>query len=154
MTNLHPFASLGPDQVLAAIESTGLICDGRLLALNSYENRVYQVGIEAGDPVVAKFYRPGRWSREQIEEEHRFMLELAAAELPIVAPLPHDGSPTLHDAAPFRFALFPRRGGRLPELDFDTLHSVGQTQVTQHRLFASVPVPPAAHSVKLRRRQS
>jgi len=81
------YAALSPDMVLDALDSVGLRSDGRLLALNSYENRVYQIGMEDGPPVVAKFYRPGRWSDAQILEEHAFALELAAAEVPAVAPL-------------------------------------------------------------------
>ncbi|HHX82534.1 MAG TPA: phosphotransferase, partial [Pseudomonadaceae bacterium] len=77
----HPYEALTPDAVLSAVESIGLCCDGRLLALNSYENRVYQVGIEDAEPVIAKFYRPARWSREQILEEHAFTRELQDAEL-------------------------------------------------------------------------
>ena len=95
MHDPHPYSRLTPDVVLNALESTGLRCDGRLLALASYENRVYQVGIEddAGAPslVVAKFYRPGRWSDEQILEEHGFALELADAEIPVVAPTAFGG---------------------------------------------------------------
>ena len=84
-------------------------------ALNSYENRVYQIGIEEGDPVVAKFYRPGRWSDAAIREEHAFSAELAAQEIPVVAPLNRDGE-SLHTHHGFRYAVFPRRGGRWPEL--------------------------------------
>jgi Ser/Thr protein kinase RdoA (MazF antagonist) len=102
--------------VLQAVESVGLRSDGRLLALNSYENRVYQVGREDGDPVVAKFYRPGRWSDAQIREEHSFSLELEAAEIPLVAPLVIDGE-TLHHHDGFRFTLFRRQGGHAPELE-------------------------------------
>lgn len=120
-----PFASLSPDWILAAVETTGVACDGRQLALNSYENRVYQVGVEDGEPLVAKFYRPGRWTRQQIEEEHAFLLELAAAELGVVAPLVYAGR-TLHTYEGFLFALFPRRGGRSPDLDLDTLEQVGR----------------------------
>jgi Ser/Thr protein kinase RdoA (MazF antagonist) len=111
-----PFAGLTPDALLDALESTGLSCDGRLLALNSYENRVYQIGLNDEAPVVAKFYRPGRWSDEQILEEHAFVAELAAREIPVVAALERDGK-TLHHAGGFRFSVFPRRGGRMPELD-------------------------------------
>lgn len=110
------YQELGPDVVIAAVESLGLACDGRLLALNSYENRVYRVGIEGGAPVVAKFYRPGRWSDQAILEEHGFALELAAAEVPVVAPLAREGR-TLHERGPFRFAVYPCHGGRAPELD-------------------------------------
>ena len=111
-----PYARLDPDLVLAAVESVGLRVDGRLLALNSFENRVYQVGIDAGAPVVAKFYRTGRWSDAAIEEEHAFARELAEGELPVVAPLQFAQSTLLHFAE-FRFALYPRQGGRAPELE-------------------------------------
>src|SRR6266851_3112042 len=83
MTDPHPYAQLTPDVVLGALESVGLRCDGRLLALNSYENRVYQVGLDDGSLVVAKFYRPARWSDAQILEEHRFGMELAQSEIPV-----------------------------------------------------------------------
>ena len=111
-----PYADLSPDVVLDAIEAQGLAADGRLLALNSFENRVYQVGIEGGTFMVAKFYRPGRWSDAQIDEEHAFALELADAELPIVAPLTIAGRQRFTHAG-FRYALYPRRGGRAPELE-------------------------------------
>ncbi|MCB1845004.1 MAG: serine/threonine protein kinase, partial [Halioglobus sp.] len=94
--------------------------NGRMLALNSYENRVYQVGIEGGAPVVAKFYRPGRWSDDAIEEEHEFAAELAGAEIPVVAPLCINGA-TLHRHGPFRVSVSPCHGGRAPELDNDDL---------------------------------
>jgi len=110
------YQALQPDDILAAVESMGYRCDGRTLALNSYENRVYRIGLEEGAPLVAKFYRPARWSDVAIREEHAFALELAAAELPVVAPIAHDGS-TLHHRGPFRFALYPSHGGRAPELD-------------------------------------
>lgn len=122
----HPYAALTPDCVLNALESLGLPCDGRLLALNSYENRVYQIGQEDGPPVVAKFYRPLRWSDAAILEEHLFTQELVEREIPVVAPLTFDGN-TLHHFAGFRFAVFPRRGGRAPELDNpDTLEWLGR----------------------------
>ncbi len=113
---LHPYENLTPDTILDAVESLGFHCDGHILALNSYENRVYQIGIEDRKPLVGKFYRPERWSDEAILEEHEFALELAAHEIPVVAPLECDGR-TLHDHGGFRFALFPRRGGRWPELE-------------------------------------
>jgi Ser/Thr protein kinase RdoA (MazF antagonist) len=112
----HPYTQLTPDRVLDAVESAGWRVDGRLFGLNSYENRVYQIGLEDGASVVAKFYRPARWSDAQIDEEHAFALELAAREIPVVAPLAHEGR-TLFDHAGFRFAVYPRRGGRTPELD-------------------------------------
>jgi Ser/Thr protein kinase RdoA (MazF antagonist) len=121
-----PYAELGPATVLDALESAGLRGDGRLLALNSYENRVYQAWLEDGGSVVAKFYRPGRWSDAQILEEHGFVQELAAREIPAVAPLALGGA-TLHAHAGFRFAVFPRRGGRTPELeDRETLAWLGR----------------------------
>ncbi|WP_300622060.1 serine/threonine protein kinase [Dokdonella sp.] len=111
-----PYDALSPDVVLDAVDAAGFATDGRLLALASYENRVYQVGVEDGMPLVAKFYRPGRWSDDAIAEEHAFALELAAAELPVVAPL-RIGGATLLAHAGFRYALYPRRGGRAPELE-------------------------------------
>jgi Ser/Thr protein kinase RdoA (MazF antagonist) len=111
----HPFDRLTPDAVIDAVEALGMRTDGRLLALNSYENRVYQVNLEGTDPVVAKFYRPGRWTESTILEEHEFALELAAAEVPVVAPIEHDGR-TLFECEGFRYCVFPRRGGRWPEL--------------------------------------
>lgn len=110
------YSSLTPDCVLNALESLGLRCDGRLLALNSYENRVYQAGMEEGAPLVAKFYRPGRWSDEAILEEHEFVWELAEREIPVVPALEF-GDKTLHCFEGFRFALFRKHGGRAPELD-------------------------------------
>ena len=113
----HPYDALTPDLILDALETAGIRGDGRLLALGSYENRVYQVWREDdGPPVVVKFYRPRRWSDEAIGEEHAFALELAEHEVPVVAPLVIDGR-TLHEHAGFRFAVYPRRGGRSPELD-------------------------------------
>ena len=114
--SVTPYYRLDPDTVIQAIESVGFECDGRLLALNSYENRVYQVGIEEALPLVAKFYRPGRWSDEQILEEHEFSLEIADAEIPLIPPMKINGQ-TLHEHDGFRFALFERRGGHAPELD-------------------------------------
>jgi len=110
------YAQLTPDLVLDAVEAAGFATDGRLLALASYENRVYQVGLEQGAPLVAKFYRAGRWSDAAIAEEHAFARELAEAELPMVAPLAVGGR-TLLVHAGFRYALYPRRGGRAPELE-------------------------------------
>ena len=122
----HPYSRLTPDVVLDAIESAGLRCDGRQLALNSYENRVYQIGIEDGSPVVAKFYRPGRWSDAQILEEHAFVRELAEREIPVVAPLEIEAR-TLHEFGGYRFSVYPRRGGRAPELeDSKTLEWIGR----------------------------
>jgi Ser/Thr protein kinase RdoA (MazF antagonist) len=115
MDSEAPYSQLSPQTVLDAIEAAGHRCDGRVLALNSYENRVYQIGIEDGQPLVAKFYRPSRWSDAAIREEHAFAAELAALEIPVVAPLLRDGV-SLHVHRGFRYAVFPRRGGRWPEL--------------------------------------
>lgn len=137
--NTHPFAALGPDAVLDAVESLGLRSDARVLALNSYENRVYQVGIEDGEPLIAKFYRPRRWSDAAIREEHAFTLELAEAEVPVVGPLVYDGD-SLFEHNGFRFALFPRRGGRAPEPgDLDQLYRLGQLLGRLHAIGASRP---------------
>lgn len=136
-TRLPPFAGLTPDTLLDALESVGLRPDGRLLALNSYENRVYQVGIDDEAPLVVKFYRPGRWSDPQILEEHAFVAELAGNELPVVAPLAVDGQ-TLLRHGDFRFTLFPRRGGRAPEFDRpDTLTWMGRFLGRIHALGAT-----------------
>ena len=122
----HPYATLTPDVVLDALEGIGLRGDGRLLALGSYENRVYQIWMEEAPPVVAKFYRPGRWSDAQIKEEHAFVAELAAREIPVVAPLERDDT-TLHAHRGFRFAVYPKCGGRAPELeDPETLEWMGR----------------------------
>ena len=137
------YASLTPDTLLAAVEDCGYRCDGRLLALNSYENRVYQVGIDDGVPLIAKFYRPGRWTDAAILEEHAFALELAAQEIPVVAPL-DDNATTLHHFRGYRFALFPRQGGHWPELNtrddrlwmgrfIGRIHTVGSSRQFRHR---------------------
>ncbi|HKV96273.1 MAG TPA: serine/threonine protein kinase [Gammaproteobacteria bacterium] len=117
VTSATPYENLTPDTILAAVESAGRLSDGRLLALNSYENRVYQVGIEDSAPLIAKFYRPGRWSDAAILEEHAFSRELTDAEIPVVAPLADAQGATLLHHAGYRFALFPRQGGRAPDLE-------------------------------------
>ena len=135
---MHPYAALTPEVVLDALSALGLRPDGRLLALSSYENRVYQIWMEEGPPVVAKFYRPDRWSEAQIDEEHAFAHELAEREIPVVAPQ------SSSSFGGFRLAVYARRGGRTPELgDPKTLewigrfmgriHAVGATQPFQHR---------------------
>ncbi|ROZ79558.1 serine/threonine protein kinase [Ramlibacter sp. WS9] len=147
MSTAHPYQTLTPDAVMDALASVGLHGDGRLLALSSYENRVYQAHleepVEGHSAVVAKFYRPGRWSEAQILEEHAFSAELAAAEVPAVAPLVLNGA-TLHHHEGFAFSVSPRRGGRAPELD-DTevlewigrflarIHMVGRTKPFETR---------------------
>lgn len=140
-----PFADLTPDAVLNAIDRVGLATTGTLLALNSYENRVFQLGVEDGAQrfVVAKFYRPARWTDAQILEEHAFTQELADAEVPAVPPLALDGR-TLHERAGYRFALYPRHGGRAPNLDerdvrewlgrfLGRIHAIGAARPFVHR---------------------
>jgi Ser/Thr protein kinase RdoA (MazF antagonist) len=127
-----------------AVESQGFRCDCRTSALNSYENRVYQVGIEEEKPLIAKFYRPGRWSDEQIREEHQFCLELAEHELSVVAPWVNPTGKTLFHFDGFRFALYPRQGGHAPEFDNDEnlvilgrmlgrIHSIGAIRPFEER---------------------
>jgi Ser/Thr protein kinase RdoA (MazF antagonist) len=150
MNTQAPYAELSPDAVLDALETAGYRCDGRVLALNSYENRVYQIGIEGGEPVVAKFYRPGRWSDAAIREEHAFSAELAVQEIPVVAPIELGGQ-SLFVHAGFRYAVFPRRGGRWPELGtaddrewvgrfLGRIHGVGRAGRFQHRPRLSLDV--------------
>jgi Ser/Thr protein kinase RdoA (MazF antagonist) len=135
----HPYESLTPDVVLDALAGLGLYGDGRLTALNSYENRVYQAYLEDGRAVVLKFYRPGRWSDTQIVEEHRFSTELAAAEVPAIAPLALEGG-TLHHHGGFAFSVSPYRGGRQPELDdFEVLEWVGRFLARIHTVGAARP---------------
>ena len=112
----HVYEALTPDVVLDALAELGLAVDGRLTALSSYENRVYQVMLEDNSSLVAKFYRPGRWTDEQIKEEHAFAAELMAADVPVVGPIALKGR-TLHHAQGFAFSISRRRGGRMPELD-------------------------------------
>ncbi|HEX6008063.1 MAG TPA: serine/threonine protein kinase [Burkholderiales bacterium] len=132
----HPYANLTPDCMLDAVESCGYRCDGRQLALNSFENRVYLVYLEEGAPLVAKFYRPERWSDGAILEEHEFALELEAREIPVVAPLRCNGR-TLHEHAAYRFALYPRRPGRSPELENrETLTWLGRFIARMHAVGA------------------
>lgn len=140
----HPYQSLVPDTILAAVEQVGYRCDGRLQSLNSYENRVFQVGLEEDRPVIVKFYRPERWPETAIREEHTFTLELANHDLPVIAPLADSTGETLQYDGRFFFALYPRHGGRAPELDqpehlrqlgrcIARLHNVGATSTFLHR---------------------
>lgn len=123
----HAFSALNPELVLDAMHEAGYQCDGRLLALNSYENRVYQLGLDDAPPLVVKFYRPKRWSDEQILEEHRFVDDLLAAEIPVVPALLGRNGQTLQTYLGFRFAVFASQGGRAPELDRpQTLESLGR----------------------------
>jgi len=143
-THLTPFSALSPDLVLNAMTNVGLSSDGRLLALNSYENRVYQVGIENAATVVTKFYRPSRWTDDAILEEHRFIEDLADNEIPVVPPLRLIGTQTLNHLDGFRFSVFPKQGGRVPEIDsrdklewmgrfIGRIHALGATQPYAHR---------------------
>jgi len=135
-SELQPFSGLTPEVVLDAACACGLEPDGRLFALNSYENRVYQLGAEQG-ALVLKFYRPARWSDEQIDEEHEFTRELAAAELPVAAPLVIGGE-TLFRYREFRFAAFPWMPGRAPELDAPEARQIlGRTVARLHRVGAA-----------------
>ena len=131
----HPFTNLTPDVVMDAVESVGYRCDARILQLNSYENRVYQIGIEDGEPVIGKFYRPDRWTDKQILEEHTFTQELFDNEVSAVAPLVIANESTMAEFANFRFALYPRRGGRAPALDsLDNLEILGRHVARIHAI--------------------
>lgn len=121
-----------------------MLTDGRLLALNSYENRVYRVGMEEGPALIAKFYRPGRWTMEQLAEEHSFAQELADQEIPVVTALADSNGETIRESNGFHFALYPMRGGRSPELDnpnqleiigrfIGRIHKVSETKEFNHR---------------------
>ncbi len=145
----HPYDNLTPDTVLNAVESQGFLSDARILALNSYENRVYQVGIEGAQPLIGKFYRPNRWSDEQILEEHNFTRELHELEIPVVPPRKSADGKTLFSYGSgeyntFRFSLYPRCGGQAPELDnlnhllilgrhLGRIHAVGRTGLFAQR---------------------
>jgi Ser/Thr protein kinase RdoA (MazF antagonist) len=149
--NLHPdYQQLTPDTVINAIESAGYWSDSRILALNSYENRVYQVGIEDKTPVIAKFYRPNRWTDAQIVEEHQFTQQLFDLEIPVVPPLAFDGK-TLLEFNGYRFAIYPRQGGHAPELDNgDHLEVIGRFmgrihQVGKQALFTTRPTVNIEH---------
>ena len=141
--NNIPFSNLSPDLILDAIDSLGLHTDGRLLALNSYENRVYQVGVEDALPIVAKFYRPNRWDDDAILEEHAFVQSLADTEIPAVAPSIINNS-TLFNYQHFRFSIFHKHGGRAPDLDqkgvlqwigrfIGRIHAIGSLADFRHR---------------------
>lgn len=141
---ISSYKNLGPDKIIQAIEGTGYRCDGRILALNSYENRVYQIGLEEADPIIVKFYRPLRWTDDAILEEHRFTIALAEFDIPVVAPCTGASGSTLFQHEVFRFAIYPRRGGYPPELDnpdhmiqlgrvLGRIHNVGATDTFIHR---------------------
>ncbi|MFT5928065.1 MAG: Ser/Thr protein kinase RdoA (MazF antagonist), partial [Candidatus Azotimanducaceae bacterium] len=142
------FAALSPDRVMDAAESLGYRCDARILELNSYENRVYQIGIDEAEPIIGKFYRPNRWSEAQINEEHEYTLQLAQQDISVVAPLVIDDQ-TLFSHEGYRFSLYPRRGGRAPNLDdldnleilgrhIGKIHAEGQLRLFVHRPEISV----------------
>lgn len=143
MTLEPDYNALEPDIILQAVDSAGFLTSGRMLALNSYENRVYRIEQEQDAPLVAKFYRPARWSDEAILEEHAFALELAAEEIPVVAPMVFAGE-TLLQFGGYRFSLYPMQGGRWPDLEYSEdrvwmgrfiarIHAVGKRQTFQHR---------------------
>ena len=142
-----PYEHLTPEIILDAIEILGYCTDGTLTALNSYENRVYQVGIEEDEPIIAKFYRPDRWTDECIREEHDFTQELVDNEIPCVAPISVSGQTLFHvSGAEFRFALFPRRAGRPPNIeDRDVLSVMGRAVARIHATGGARPfvhLPP------------
>ncbi len=137
------FTNLQPDDIFDTLDELGYACNGRFLALNSYENRVYKLGIEGADDIVVKFYRPGRWNDAAIREEHEFARELCDQEIPVVAPLELGGE-SLFKAGPFRLAVYPCRGGRAPDLDNEhqlrqlgrlvaRIHLVGEIRDFEHR---------------------
>ena len=139
----HPYENLSPETIMDGLDAIGFHCSGHLLALNSYENRVYQLGQDEGPPVIAKFYRPGRWSNEAIREEHVFTTALADAEVPVVAPIAIEGK-TLFEYKGFRIAVYPRRGGRAPDLGMEEhlewlgrfigrIHLLGGMYTFEHR---------------------
>jgi Ser/Thr protein kinase RdoA (MazF antagonist) len=143
------YENLGPDNIINAIEHVGYLCDGRILALNSYENRVYQIGLEEAEPIIAKFYRPQRWTEEAILEEHRFTHSLADLEIPVIAPCARDNGSTLFKYEAYRYAIYPRRGGYSPELDnpdhlvqigrvVGRIHNVGATETFTHRVTLNI----------------
>lgn len=139
LTAEQAFATLSPDRMLDAIESLDFPCNGQFLALNSYENRVYRIGLEEGGHIVAKFYRPNRWSNKSILEEHQFSLDLAQEEIPVIPPLEYQQN-TLHDYQGFRFALFPYQGGRAFETDnAEQLEQLGRFMGRIHALGATKP---------------
>lgn len=135
----QPYYRLSPDIVIDATESIGMVSDYRILALNSFENRVYQVGLEQGEPIIVKFYRPKRWTDAQIIEEHAFSQELADADLQVIAPLAPGGK-TLHEYQGYRFTAYPRRGGHPISIDnMDVLFRLGQYLGRMHAMGAVRP---------------
>lgn len=141
----HPtdlFLELTPDHVLAAVEAGGLECNNLCYPLNSFENRVYEVELTSGKRVVGKFYRPGRWSEEQILEEHRFLAELDEAEVPVCTVRPFPDRTTLKQVDSIYYSLSDRRGGRAPdELDAHLAHRLGMLVGRLHNVGATSPAP-------------
>lgn len=143
------FYELGPEQVLSALDKLKLPTTGRCLTLNSMENRVYEIELDESPSVVVKFYRPGRWTFEQIKEEHQFLLDLLAQEIGVIAPSVFDGETLFFDEpTKLWFAVFPKKGGRHPdEMNEEQLliagrllgrlHSVGAARKFSHRLTLS-----------------
>ena len=138
------FLTLGPNQILTILENAGFEPDGHIIALNSYENRVYRIGLFHEAPVVVKFYRPKRWTNEQILEEHRYTRELSKAEIPVIAPISDKGGQSLLESEQFRFSIYPCIGGRPPELDdsdhlkmigrfLARIHLVGESELFEFR---------------------
>ncbi len=142
MTDL--FLRLTPDWVLRAIEAGGFEPSGHVLALNSLENRVYDLRLDddEGTHVVAKFYRPGRWSKDAIRAEHAFLAELKVAEIPVCAPLSFADGDTLHEVEGIAYAVWPRTGGRAPdELTDEQVEQLGRLVARIHNVGASKPAP-------------
>ncbi len=146
---LHPYSRLTPDRILNAIDSTGRETNGRLLALNSYENRVYQVGLDDNSYIVVKFYRPDRWSDAAIHEEHEFTDALNEQEVPVLTPLRDKNNKSLLEFEGFRFAVYRRCGGHAPDLNFvenriwfgrllARIHAVGALTSFEHRPSISI----------------
>ncbi len=141
----NSFYNLTPDRVIAAVEKSGFSLTGHYMVLNSYENRVYDLKLEDDSHVIAKFYRPGRWTIDQIREEHRFLLDLAEDEIPVCAPIKFSDGTTVHEAEGIFFAVWPRTGGRIPEELSDNdmmnigrliarIHNNGAAGKSDHRL--------------------
>ncbi len=131
------YRNLQPADIFDVLDEVGFLCSGRFLALNSYENRVYKIGLEEGGDIVVKFYRPGRWSDDAIIEEHDFALELADQDIPVVAPIEIDGE-TLFHTGPVRLAIYPCHGGRAPDLDNeDQLKQLGRFVARIHLVGAT-----------------
>ncbi len=136
------FFALTPDRVLAAVEAGGLRSTGRCLPLRAFENRVYEVELDDERRVVVKFYRPGRWSRATIEDEHRFLADLVGAEIPAVAPMDLGTGTTLNEIGGILYAAFPKvRGRTLDELDAENRRRIGRTIGRMHAVGAARPAP-------------